>query len=89
VPWLRILGIVVWAILANILAALLSVELTWQVITLLVVMGAIGDMIYALTEPKKRVNELPELPDDDADFTPDLARKIIAKYREMLARRQL
>jgi hypothetical protein len=43
---------------------------------------------FELTEPPKRVNELPELPDDDADFTPDLARKIIAKYQEMLARRQ-
>ena len=28
---------------------------------------------------------LPEIPDDDADFTPDLARKIIAKYQEMLS----
>ncbi|HEY1980715.1 MAG TPA: hypothetical protein VGH13_11560 [Xanthobacteraceae bacterium] len=27
----------------------------------------------------------PEIPDDDADFTPDLARKIIAKYHEILA----
>lgn len=27
---------------------------------------------------------LPELPDNDADFTPDLARKIIAKYQELL-----
>lgn len=28
---------------------------------------------------------LPSIPDDDSDFTPDLARKIIAKYMEMLA----
>jgi hypothetical protein len=28
--------------------------------------------------------ELPALPDNDADFTPDLARKIIAKYRALL-----
>jgi len=27
---------------------------------------------------------LPEIPDNDADFTPDLARKIIAKYQELL-----
>ena len=30
--------------------------------------------------------EFPALPDDDADFTPDLARKIIAKYQELLRR---
>lgn len=28
--------------------------------------------------------KLPKLPDDDADFTPDLARKIIEKYQEIL-----
>lgn len=28
---------------------------------------------------------LPEIPDDDADFTPELARKIIAIYQKMLA----
>lgn len=27
----------------------------------------------------------PEIPDDDADFTPELARKIIAKYHEILS----
>ena len=27
---------------------------------------------------------LPEIPDDDGDFTPDLARKIIAKYQQLL-----
>lgn len=27
---------------------------------------------------------LPEIPDDDADFTPDLARKIIAKYQDYI-----
>lgn len=27
---------------------------------------------------------LPEIPDDDADFTPDLARKIIATYQSFL-----
>jgi hypothetical protein len=27
---------------------------------------------------------LPDLPDDDNDFTPDLARKIIAKYQEYI-----
>lgn len=30
--------------------------------------------------------ELPKIPDDDADFTPELARKIIAKYQELLRR---
>ena len=30
---------------------------------------------------------LPALPDDDKDFTPDLARSIIAKYQELLAAR--
>lgn len=29
--------------------------------------------------------DLPAIPDDDADFTPDLARKIIAKYQQLLA----
>lgn len=28
---------------------------------------------------------LPEIPDDDSDFTPDLARKIIAAYQAILA----
>jgi hypothetical protein len=32
------------------------------------------------------IAELPTIPDDDADFTPDLARKIIAKYQELLHR---
>jgi len=27
---------------------------------------------------------LPEIPDDDADFTPDLARKIVARYQEII-----
>lgn len=31
--------------------------------------------------------DLPSIPEDDADFTPDLARKIIAKYQQMLASR--
>ena len=29
-------------------------------------------------------NELPSIPDDDADFTPDIARKIIAKYQQIV-----
>lgn len=32
--------------------------------------------------------KLPAIPDDDADFTPDLARKIIAKYQQMIAAQQ-
>lgn len=31
------------------------------------------------------VERLPVIPDDDADFTPDLARKIIAKYQALLS----
>ena len=31
--------------------------------------------------------KLPQIPDDDADFTPDLARKIIAQYHELLLRK--
>jgi len=31
--------------------------------------------------------DLPRIPDDDADFTPELARKIIAKYRELLLKK--
>jgi hypothetical protein len=38
----------------------------------------------AATPPRYIVDGLPELPDDDADFTPYLARKIIAKYQEIL-----
>lgn len=34
--------------------------------------------------PRYIVDGLPVLPDDDADFTPYLARKIIAKYQELL-----
>ena len=30
---------------------------------------------------------LPEIPHDDADFTPDLARKIVAKYQVIIAMR--
>jgi Lar family restriction alleviation protein len=29
-------------------------------------------------------DELPAIPDEDADFTPDLARKIIAKYQQII-----
>jgi len=29
---------------------------------------------------------LPEIPDDDSDFTPELARKIIVKYQEEIDR---
>lgn len=29
---------------------------------------------------------LPEIPDEDADFSPDIARKIIGKYREIILR---
>ncbi|UGY15258.1 hypothetical protein HAP48_0043155 [Bradyrhizobium septentrionale] len=28
--------------------------------------------------------DLPQIPDDDADFTPDLAREIIAKYQKII-----
>lgn len=31
--------------------------------------------------------KVPEIPDDDSDFTPDLARKIIAKYQAIIAMR--
>lgn len=31
--------------------------------------------------------KLPEIPDDDSDFTPELARKIIAKYQALLSHR--
>lgn len=34
---------------------------------------------------KRAFTPLPAIPDNDADFTPDLARKIIAKYQQMLA----
>lgn len=32
--------------------------------------------------------KMPSIPDNDADFTPELARKIIAKYQELLALKQ-
>jgi hypothetical protein len=31
------------------------------------------------------MNKLPAIPDDDRDFTPELARKIIVKYQEYIA----
>lgn len=40
-----------------------------------------------IAEPVNDAYKLPELPDDDADFTPDLARKIIAKYQALVAQR--
>jgi hypothetical protein len=45
---------------------------------------AMADEVQAATPPRYIVDGLPELPDDDADFTPYLARKIIAKYQELL-----
>lgn len=37
------------------------------------------------SNPSERATtDLPDIPDDDADFTPDLARKIIAKYQQLL-----
>jgi hypothetical protein len=41
-------------------------------------------IVAALRAYAPTVRALPEIPDDDADFTPDLARKIIAKYQELL-----
>ena len=52
--WQRICGILIWAILCNILAAVLNVELTWRLITLVVVMNVIGDVIFTLTEPPEK-----------------------------------
>jgi hypothetical protein len=38
------------------------------------------------TEPQtSQSQELPSIPDDDNDFTPDLARNIIAKYQNLLS----
>lgn len=33
------------------------------------------------------MTDLPQIPDDDADFTPDLARKIIAQYQGLLRKK--
>lgn len=41
-----------------------------------------------LTVAQPVSQSLPAIPDDDADFTPDLARKIIAKYQQMLTAAQ-
>lgn len=30
---------------------------------------------------------LPQIPDDDSDFTPDMARKIVAQYQELLRKK--
>lgn len=38
-----------------------------------------------VAETVREVSNLPSIPDDDADFTPDLARKIIAKYQQLIA----
>lgn len=37
--------------------------------------------------PAQEAMKLPDIPDDDADFTPDLARKIIEKYQDLLRAR--
>ncbi len=37
-------------------------------------------------QPTLPMAGLPTIPDEDADFTPDLARKIIGKYQEIIAR---
>lgn len=34
-------------------------------------------------------DELPQVPDDDADFTPQLAREIMAKYRKIIGRQEV
>jgi hypothetical protein len=52
-------------------------------------MQAVVDAVLTSMDPAapQGQDELPELPDDDADFTPDLARKIIAKYQEIIRTR--
>jgi hypothetical protein len=40
-----------------------------------------------LTEHREVPLQLPKIPDDDADFTPDLARKIVAQYQELLRKK--
>lgn len=43
------------------------------------------DLQEVLRHAQGTLQSLPEIPDNDADFTPDLARKIIAKYQQMLS----
>lgn len=38
-----------------------------------------------MTDPQTEARAMPDLPDDDSDFTPDLARKIIELYQAALA----
>lgn len=44
-----------------------------------------GPLAFSSTQEKSPFGPLPIIPDDDADFTPDLARKIIAKYQQLIA----
>src|SRR3569833_1306935 len=39
-----------------------------------------------MTASNEELLALPALPDDDTDFTPDLARKIIEKYQAIVSR---
>lgn len=44
-------------------------------------------IIKAVKERIAHATELPEIPDDDSDFTPALARKIVAKYQAIIGMR--
>ncbi|WP_439392388.1 hypothetical protein ACRQ5Q_22595 [Bradyrhizobium sp. PMVTL-01] len=48
-------------------------------------------MAESRAAPRSSESDLPNIPDDDSDFTPDLARKIIRKYQTIIGdlRRQI
>jgi hypothetical protein len=53
--------------------------------------GAVSETLRRLAaalpdRPQAEGVKLPEIPDDDSDFTPDLARQIVAKYQELIRR---
>lgn len=60
-----------------------STAFTPELVEAIFTSPAMKKLLAALT-PAPTPVELPAIPDDDADFTPDLARKIIAGYQQLL-----
>lgn len=54
-------------------------------VSVAIILDQANDALASLEGDAVERVALPPIPDDDADFTPDLARKIIAKYQAILA----
>lgn len=54
-------------------------------VSVAIILDQANDSLASLEGDAVERVALPPIPDDDADFTPDLARKIIAKYQAILA----